>query len=44
MNIIYDKYAVELSFPSIYYGHPRPFSMSISVTPYRIATSEIAVE
>jgi hypothetical protein len=44
MNIIYDKYNEELSFPSIYYGHPRTFSMNISVTPYMIATSEIAVE
>jgi hypothetical protein len=43
MNIIYDKYAEELSFPSIYYGHPRTLSMNISVTPYMIATSEIAV-
>jgi hypothetical protein len=41
MNIIYDKYAKELSFPSIYYGHPHTFSMNISVTPYMIATSEI---
>jgi hypothetical protein len=44
MNVIYDKYAEELSFPSLYYGHPRTFSMNISVTPYRIATSEVAVE
>jgi hypothetical protein len=41
MNIIYDNYAKELSFPSIYYGHPCTFSMNISVTPYMIATSEI---
>jgi hypothetical protein len=41
MNIIYDKYAKELSFPSIYYGRPHFFSMNISVTPYMIATSEI---
>jgi hypothetical protein len=34
MNIIYDKYAEGLSFPSIYYGHPRTFSMNILVTPY----------
>jgi hypothetical protein len=44
MNIIYDKYAQELSFPSIYCGHPRTFSVNTSVTPYMIATSEIAVE
>jgi hypothetical protein len=41
MNIIYDKYPEELSFPSIDYGHPRSFNMNISVTPYMIATSEI---
>jgi hypothetical protein len=41
MNIIYDKYAEELSFPSVYYGHACTFSMNISFTPYMIATSEI---
>jgi hypothetical protein len=44
MNIIYDKYAEALSFPSIYCGHPRTLSTNISVTPYMTATSEIAVE
>jgi hypothetical protein len=42
MNIIYDKYTNELSFPSIYYGHPHTFSMNNSVTPYMIVTSEIS--
>jgi hypothetical protein len=41
MNIIYGKYAEELSFPSIYYGHPHTYSMNISDTPYMTATSEV---
>lgn len=38
-SLLYDKYAEELSFPSIYYGHPRKFS--INVTAFDIASSEI---
>ncbi|XP_074114915.1 uncharacterized protein LOC141537685 [Cotesia typhae] len=41
LNIIYDRHAEELSFPSIYFGEPRRFNRRISVTPYMIATSEI---
>lgn len=41
LNIIYDRHAEELSFPSIYYGNPRRFHMGVSVTPYMMATSEI---
>jgi hypothetical protein len=40
LNIIYDVYAEELSFPSIYYGVGRQFKDSVSVTPYMMATSE----
>ncbi|XP_044581138.1 uncharacterized protein LOC123262784 isoform X2 [Cotesia glomerata] len=40
-EIIYDRHAEELSFPSIYFGEPRQFNMGISVTPYMIASSEI---
>ncbi|GBP70860.1 hypothetical protein EVAR_53524_1 [Eumeta japonica] len=41
LNIIYDRHAEELSFPSIYFGEPRRFNKGVSVTPYMIATSEI---
>lgn len=41
LNIIYDKYAEELSFPAIYYGQPRVFNSKVTVTPYMIASSEI---
>ncbi|XP_063235891.1 uncharacterized protein LOC134538481 isoform X8 [Bacillus rossius redtenbacheri] len=41
LNIIYDRHAEELSFPSIYFGEPRRFNMGVSVSPYMIATSEI---
>lgn len=41
LNIIYDRHAEELSFPSIYFGEPRRFNMGVSVTPYMVATSEI---
>ncbi|GBP70856.1 hypothetical protein EVAR_53520_1 [Eumeta japonica] len=41
LNIIYDRHAEELSFPSIYYGIPRRFNMGVSVTAYMIATSEL---
>jgi hypothetical protein len=40
LNIIYDVYAEELSFPSIYYGVGRQFSDSVSVIPYMMVTSE----
>lgn len=41
LSPIYDEYAEELSFPSIYFGQPRVFKRDISVTPYMIANSEI---
>lgn len=41
LNITFDQYAEELSFPSIYYGIPRQFSRNIKVTTYMKATSEI---
>lgn len=41
VNVIYDRHAEELSFPSIYFGEPRRFNMGVSVSPYMIATSEI---
>jgi hypothetical protein len=40
MNLIYDKYAEEMSFPSIYLGEPGTFCID-KVTPYMMATSEI---
>lgn len=41
LNIIYDRHAEELSFPSVYYGEPRRYHLGVSVTPYMMATSEI---
>lgn len=41
LNIIFDRHSEELSFPKIYFGEPRRFSLDISVTPYMITTSEI---
>lgn len=41
LNLIYDRHAEELSFPSIYYGQPRRYKLNVRVTPYAIATSEI---
>lgn len=41
LNIIYDVYAEELSFPAIYYGTGRQFNLDVRVTPFMIATSEI---
>lgn len=41
LNIIFDHFAEELSFPQIYYGHGRLFKPDIIVTPFMIATSEI---
>ncbi|GFU34278.1 ATP-dependent DNA helicase [Trichonephila clavipes] len=41
INIIYDVYGEELSFPQIYYGVPRQFDLNVRVTPYIMATSEI---
>ena len=40
LNLIYDEYAEELSFPSIYLGEPRKFSIQ-NVTPFMMALSEI---
>jgi hypothetical protein len=40
LKIIYDGYAEELSFPSIYYGVGRQFKDSVSVTPCVMTTSE----
>lgn len=40
MNIIYDRYTEELSFPAIYYN-VRTFNTDVSVTLYTTATSEI---
>jgi hypothetical protein len=40
LNTIYNVYADELPFPSIYYGVGRQFKDSISMTPYMLATSE----
>lgn len=41
LNIIYNRYAEELSFPAIYYGHSRKCNNNLSITPYIRATSEI---
>lgn len=41
LNIIYDRHAEELLFPSIYYEIPRRFNMGVSVTANMIATSEL---
>ena len=41
VNIIYDRYAEDLSFPAIYYGVPRTLNIDVSVTAYMMATSEI---
>jgi hypothetical protein len=41
LNIIFDEYAEELSFPQIYFGMGRQFSTDTPPTPYNIATSEI---
>lgn len=40
LNLIYDEYAEELLFPSIYLGEPREFSID-SITPFTMASSEI---
>ena len=40
LSLLYDEYAEELSFPSIYLGEPREFKLE-RVTPYMMATSEI---
>ena len=39
LALAFDEDAEELSFPNIYYGQPREFT--VSVTPYQMATSEI---
>ncbi|XP_071576363.1 uncharacterized protein [Temnothorax nylanderi] len=41
LSVIYDKYAEELSFPAIYYGHPRIYKEGIRVTTFSMANSEI---
>jgi hypothetical protein len=41
LNVIFDKYAEELSFPHIYYGVGRSFKTVTPPSPYTIATSEI---
>jgi hypothetical protein len=41
LNIICDRHAEEISFPSMYYGETRRYNLNVSVTPYLSATSEI---
>ena len=41
LSIVYDPVAEELSFPGIYFGHPRTFKLGIKVTAFMMATSEI---
>ena len=41
MNIIYDSIARELSFPEIYPGVSRYFTLELNVTSYMIANSEL---
>jgi len=36
-----DTHAEELSFPAIYYGHPRVYPPTLRVTPYVVANSEV---
>lgn len=40
ISLLYDEYAEELSFPSIYLGEPRTFTIQ-GVTPFMMANSEI---
>ncbi|CAF4955944.1 unnamed protein product [Pieris macdunnoughi] len=40
-DIINDRHAEELTFPSIYFEEPRRFNMSLSVTHYMMASTEI---
>ncbi|GFY11010.1 ATP-dependent DNA helicase [Trichonephila clavipes] len=40
-SLLFDEYAEELSFPSIYLAHFRNFREGVRVTPFRIATSEL---
>lgn len=40
LSIIYDEHAEELSFPAIYFGHPREFKPDVRVTYFMIASSE----
>lgn len=40
LSLLHDEYAEELSFPSIYLGEPRVFTIQ-NVTPYMMANSEI---
>ena len=41
LSVIYDVYAEELSFPSIYYGHPRTIKPEGKGSPFNMATSEL---
>ena len=41
VNVIFDKYAEELSFPQIYFGMCRQFKTETHPSPYAFATSEI---
>lgn len=41
LNIIFDHFAEELSFPQIYFGVGRNFNPNLHITPYMIANSEI---
>jgi hypothetical protein len=41
LNIIYDVYAEELTFPAINYGDGMQFNLDVRVTPFMMATSEI---
>lgn len=40
LSLLFDEHAEELSFPSIYLGEPRKFTID-GVTPYMMSTSEI---
>jgi len=41
LNVIFNTYAEELSFPHIYFGGGRKFKTDTHSTPYSVATSEI---
>lgn len=41
ISLLFDEYAEELSFPSIYLGEFRHFTDNLRITPFMIATSEL---
>ncbi|GBP71338.1 hypothetical protein EVAR_57722_1 [Eumeta japonica] len=41
LSLLFDEYAEELSFPSIYLGQFRQFRKGVTVTPFMMATSEL---